>query len=290
MRRRDCLLGLLRSTIALALPFSAPGRLLADQEQDVIRIGITPAFLHDQHVLLENWRAYLQQRLRHPVEFVPRDRYRETIDLLEQGGLDYAWICGYPFVMLKDTVRLLAVPVHGGKPLFRSYLIVPAKDARTQSIADLKGSVFAYADPLSNTGYLAPRYEIKKAGGDPANFFKLTFFTWSHRKTIEAVASGLAQGAAVDSFVWDSLARVAPRITARTRIVSRSPEYGFPPLVAHRHVSDANFREMQNALVDMAQNEAGRQLLQALNLDGFIPGNSKLYDSVAEMMRSVGEP
>jgi phosphonate transport system substrate-binding protein len=289
MRRRDCLRRIWQGAVALALAGGSTS-LLADPEQSPIRIGITPAFLHDQHVVLENWRRYLQQRLRHPVEFVARDRYRDTIDLLEQGALDYAWICGYPFVMLKDTVRLMAVPVHRGKPLFRSYLIVPAKDSRTQSITDLRGGVFAYADPLSNTGYLAPRYEIKKAGGDPASFFKLTFFTWSHRKTIEAVASGLAQGAAVDSFVWDSLARVSPQITGRTRIVSQSPEYGFPPLVAHRHVSEANFREMQRALAGMAQDEAGRQLLQALNLDGFIPGERKLYDSVAEMMRSVAEP
>jgi phosphonate transport system substrate-binding protein len=27
---------------------------------------------------------------------------------------------------------------------------------------DLKGAVFAYADPYSNTGYLVPRYEIKR--------------------------------------------------------------------------------------------------------------------------------
>ncbi|MGQ0709703.1 MAG: substrate-binding domain-containing protein [Rhodoferax sp.] len=272
------------------LSFSALGSVMADQELAPVRIGMTPAFLHDQHVVLEKWRAYLQQRLRHPVEFVPRDRYRETIDLLDQGALDYAWICGYPFIMLGNTVRLLAVPVHGGKPLFRSYLIVPAKDLRTQSIADLKGTVFAYADPLSNTGYLAPRYEIKKVGADPANFFKLTFFTWSHRKAIEAVASGLAQGAAVDGFVWDSLARVSPQTTGRTRIVSRSPEYGFPPLVAHRHVSDANFREMQRALVEMSTDATGRELLKALNLDGFISGDRRLYDGVAEMMRNLGEP
>lgn len=290
MERRRFLSGIWQSSALLALSVCTPKGAFADREQNTIHIGITPAFLHDQHQVLENWRAYLQKRLRSPVEFVPRDRYRDTIDLLEQGALDYAWICGYPYLMLRNSVRLLAVPVHDGKPLFRSYLIVPAKDTRTRSIADLRGAVFAYADPLSNTGYLAPRYEIKRSGADPATFFRLTFFTWSHRKAIEAVASGLAQGAAVDSFVWDSLARVSPQTTGRTRIVTRSPEYGFPPLVAHRHVSEANFREMQRALVEMAQNDAGRELLKALNLDGFIPGDPKLYDSVAEMMRAVGEP
>lgn len=290
MQRRDWLMGALTTAVLSTLPGPRAQIALADQEKAPFRIGITPAFLHDQHRALELWRAYLQEGLEHPVEFVPRDRYRDTMDLLEQGALDYAWICGYPFIMLRNAVRLLAVPVHRGEPLFRSYLIVPAKDTHTQSIIDLRGAVFAYADPLSNTGFLAPRYEIKKAGGDPAAFFKRTFFTWSHRKAIEAVASGLAQGAAVDSFVWESLALIKPQITGRTRIVSQSPEYGFPPLVAHRHVSEPDFLSMQSVLINMSNDETGRKLLKELNLDGFIPGDSKLYDGVAEMIRAVGEP
>ena len=62
--------------------------------------------------------------------------------------------------------------------------------------------MFAYADPHSNTGYLVPRHEIRRNGGDPKTFFKRTFYTWSHRKLIDAVAAGLVQGGNVDSYVW----------------------------------------------------------------------------------------
>jgi phosphonate transport system substrate-binding protein len=256
---------------------------------DKIRVGMTPAFLHDQHSLLGEWRQFMAASLKRPVEFVQRDSYRETMDLLRLEKLEFAWICDYPFLHLKQEVRLLAVPLYQGRPLYRSYLIVRKDNRGVASIADLGGSVFAYADPYSNTGYLSPRYEIRQLGRDPASFFRKTFFTWSHRKVVEAVASGLAKGGAVDSYIWDTLAHVEPTLAARTRVVWRSPEYGFPPFVAHRSVAAADFQLMQRHLLDTSRSEAGRRLLGLLYLDGFTVGSPALYDGVARMMQAFGE-
>lgn len=274
---------------ACALLLSLDGWAAEHLRNTPVRVGLTPAFLHDQHGLLEEWRRYLEVKLRRPVHFIQRDSYRETMDLLRLEKLDFAWICDYPFVHLKKQVRLLAVPLYQGRPYYRSYLIVPASNPHTTSILQLKNMVFAYADPYSNTGYLAPRYALFQAGEDPAKFFSKTFFTWSHRKVVEAVAFGLANGGAVDSYVWDSLAVVQPGLTAKTRIVSRSPEYGFPPFVAHRSVQDEEFRVFQKVLTDMTTDPAGQALLKRLNLDGFSRNDPKLYDSVAQMMRAFGE-
>jgi phosphonate transport system substrate-binding protein len=254
-----------------------------------VRVGMTPAFLHDQHSLLGEWREFMSASLQRPVEFIQRDSYRETMDLLRLEKLDFAWICDYPYLHLKQEVRLLAVPLYRGQPLYRSYLIVRKDNTQVGSMTDLAGSVFAYADPYSNTGYLAPRYEIRQLGRDPTTFFRKTFFTWSHRKVVEAVAGGLARGGAVDSYIWDTLAHVEPALAARTRVVSRSPEYGFPPFVSHRSVSTADFQLMQAHLLGMARTDAGRRLLEHLHLDGFTTGSPALYDGVAKMMRAFGE-
>jgi phosphonate transport system substrate-binding protein len=255
-----------------------------------IRVGMTPAFLNDQHSLLADWRLYLQVKLDRPVEFVQRDSYRETMDLLHLGKLDFAWICDYPYVYLRKLVKLLAVPLNNGRPYYRSYLIVGAGDTRPRrDMRDLRGTVFAFADPYSNTGYLAPRFRIRELGYDPATFFRRTFFTWSHRKVIEAVSQGFAEAGAVDSFVWDTLNKLKPEVTQGTRIIERSPEFGFPPVIAHRSVSSADFVSMQQVLLGMAADPTGRQLLERLNLDGFVVGDPRMYDSVAEMMHVFGE-
>jgi len=254
-----------------------------------IRVGMTPAFLHDQHSLLDEWRAFMAESLQRPVEFIQRDSYRETMDLLRLEKLEFAWICDYPFLHLKDTVRLMAVPLYQGRPHYRSYLIVHKDNAKVAAMADLADSVFAYADPYSNTGYLAPRYEIRQLGRDPSSFFRKTFFTWSHRKVVEAVASGLARGGAVDSYIWDTLAHVEPELAKRTRVVSRSPEYGFPPFVSRRSVAAADYQQMQSHLLGTSGSEKGRKLLARLYLDGFTVGSPRLYDGVAQMMQAFGE-
>lgn len=282
---RRLMLGLLGAS---AWPFGA-GRAEAQSSKAPVRVGLTPAFVHDEHGLMEHWRRYLEGKLARPVEFVQRDSYRETMDLLRLEKLDFAWICDYPYIHLGDTVKLLAVPLNQGRPTYRSYLIVGADDSRRQSMRDLEGTVFAYSDPYSNTGYLAPRYEVRQLGKDPATFFRKTFFTWSHRKAIEAVATGFAQGAAVDSFVWDTLAKTRPTLTRRTRIVSRSKEFGFPPMVAHRRVARADFVAFQSALLEMTHDATGVMLLQLLNIDGFIVGEHRMYDDVATMVRAFGD-
>jgi phosphonate transport system substrate-binding protein len=253
------------------------------------RVGLTPAFVHDQHALMADWRRYLESRLGVTIEFLPRNSYRETMDLLHQGRLDFAWLCDYPFLYLKDLVRLLAVPLNKGRPYYRAYLLVHADNAKPQSMADLKGAAFAYSDPYSNTGYLVPRYQVRQLGEDPTTFFRKTFFTWSHRKAVEAVASGMADAASMDSFVWDTLTQVKPELTSRTRIIGASPEYGFPPFAAHRSVSASDYTAMQRVLLDMQNDEDGRKLLERLNLSGFIAGERRLYEGVITMMRVFGE-
>lgn len=265
---------------------------IACAQPPAIRIGLTPAILHDRHAPMNELGAYLESRTGRKVELVLRDSYRQIIDLISQDQLDFAWVSAYPFVYLQQHahLRLLATPLFHGRPFFRAYLIVPASDAQTRDLLSLKGKFFAYADPYSHTGYLVPRYQLQQAGEDVGAFFAKTFFTGGHKKVVQAVASGLADAGSVDSFVWDTLAIVEPELTAGTRIVARSGEYGFPPLVAGRKVKGAEFDAMRAVLLGMAADPQGALLLAQLNIDGFVAGDAKWYAEVARMMRVMDQP
>lgn len=255
----------------------------------VLRVGMTPAFLNTQYGLLAQWREYMEAKLERPVEIVQRDSYRETMDLLRLEQVDFAWVCSYPYVYLRKQLRLVAVPLYLSKPLYRAYLIVSAKNRNIKGLSQLRGKVFAYADPYSLTGHLVPRYQLRKMGEDPERFFSRTFFTYSHGKLIQAVADGLAQGASVDGYVFDSLNAIKPEITGRTYPVSQSHEFGFPPFVARKGVAEEDFAAVQKMLIGMRQDQHGNSLLQQLNLNGFIHGVPNLYDEVADMMHAFGE-
>ena len=68
-------------------------------------------------------------------------------------------------------------------------------------------------------------------GRNPDGFFRHTFFTYSHNETIDAVAEQVADGGAVNSYVWDARDRRQPRLTANTKVIQRSEPAGFPPMV-----------------------------------------------------------
>lgn len=253
----------------------------------MLRIGLTPVFLDNQSLFLEAWRAYLAARLQRPVVFVQRGSYREIMELLDQNKLDAAWLCGFPFVHHERRLRLLAVPLFQGKPLYRSYLIVPADDAQTKSLLDLRGEVFAYSDPDSNSGYLYTQYALAQIKERSDVFFARTFFTWAHHKVVEAVAVELAQGGAVDGYVWETLRRSHPELTAKTRVVEQSPEFGFPPIAARASLAEADFAALRQVLIAMRTDPEGQRLLAQLNLNGFTPGERKLYDDIARMAEKV---
>lgn len=246
-----------------------------------IQFGLTAAVVRENLNLYERWAEYLGRRVGRPVQFVQRRTYREAIELLQTGEHDFSWVCSFPFAKYRDAkfFGLMAVPVFEGQPHYRAYLIVH-KDSPFRSLEDLKGRVFAYSEPDSNTGYAVPRQMLYDIDVNPDRFFRHTFFTYSHTETIEAVAERVADAASVDSYVWEYLARREPRLTANTRIIKRSEDFGFPPLVYRVGIDEDLRKRMTEALLTMDQDADGRALLAELVLDRFITAPASLYDGV----------
>ncbi len=254
---------------------------------ETLRFGTTPVFLNDQISLLSVWQIYLEKQLQQPVRFVQRANYREVLDGLLDESIDVAWLCGFPYVAQERKLTLVAVPVYQGVPLYRSYLIVPTSDGRTRSIVDLAQRVYAFSDPLSNSGYLVPSAELVRAHLTAPSHFRRTFFTYSHRKVVEAVQAGVADAGSVDGYVWDTLALQLPRSTSGVRVAWRSPTYGFPPIVARRSLGDEPARRLADVLVAMNSTDDGRQILGRLNLDGFAVDKPALFDGVRALVDIV---
>jgi phosphonate transport system substrate-binding protein len=252
-----------------------------------LSIGTTPVFLDDDVAFLRDWQGYLQQQLDRPVSFVQRRSYREVSELLLAEKLDAAWICGYPYVRYRNRMRLLAVPTYEGQPLYRSYVIVPSGDKQTTSIADLGGKIYAFSDPDSNSGWLVPNALLYQLGKDPSTFFRKTFYTWGHRRVVDAVAAGLAQGGSVDGYVWETLKIHHPDLTQQTRVAYRSVKYGFPPLVTRSQFPVADFKLLQDVLVGMKGTPGGKALLEKLNLDGFQVAPDSVFASIGDNIRML---
>ncbi len=257
-------------------------------ETNAIRFGLTAVMAWDDLGIVRRWADYLSAGSGRPVHFVQRPTYWEIMRLLQTGDLDFAWICGGPFVQKRDPefLKLLVVPVYRGKPYYHSFIIVH-RDSPYRKLEDLKGRVFAYSDPESNSGYLYPQALLIGRGERPDKYFRQTFFTFNHSESVEAVADRVADGAAVDSYVWEFLQTSRPKMVAKTRVIQRSPAFGFPPVVVHRNVDRELVARMTATLTRMDSDPVGRKLLAGFKLDAFRTFTPDLFDSIRRMAEDV---
>jgi phosphonate transport system substrate-binding protein len=177
---------------------------------------------------------------------------------------------------------LLAAPQVNGETVYYSLLIVPA-DSPAQSIEDLRGGTFAFTDPMSNTGRNYPTYLVQQLGETPDRFFGRTFFTYSHDDAIRAVANHVADGAAVDSLVYEYVLARQPELGQHTQIIHRSPPFGIPPVVVGPHVRPQLVAQLRTILIQMADNSVGQEALAAAGFERFVLITDEVYDSVREL-------
>jgi len=166
--------------------------------------------------------AYLGERSGRPAELVQRGTYAEINDLVRTGGVDLAFVCtgGYIRGQQEFGMELLVAPQVGGETVYYSYIIVPW-DSNVRRLEELRGKIFAFSDPMSNTGRLAPTYMLWQMEETPDSFFQKHLFTYSHENSIKAVADKLVDGAAVDSLLYDYMVAQEPQYGAKTRIIHR---------------------------------------------------------------------
>jgi phosphonate transport system substrate-binding protein len=239
--------------------------------------------------LYEDMTEFLAERLGMTGSFVGSRTYAEINSLVRSGGATLALVCNGAYVYGHDEFGMepIAIPVVEGQTTYHSYLIVGTGSAAS-TWEDLRGRTFAFTDPLSNSGRLVPLYELWKMGETPDSFFQRYIFTYSHDSSIRAVARGLVDAAAVDSLVYDYLVSRDEEVASATRVIWRSPPYTINPIVVGPSTSPTLKAALKQALFSMDDYPDGRELLQRLGFERFVPVEDRAYDSVRAMIEAMG--
>ena len=267
------------------VPQSLPPQI----EQTPLRIGmgamITPK---EGYVYYQRLQAYIGKKLGRTVKLVDRGNYKEMNRLLEAGDLDAAFVCAGPYVEGKEKfgMELLAMPLVKGKAIYYSYIIV-RKDSRITEFEELRGKVFAFADPKSNTGKLVPTYMLARMNETPDSFFGRYIFTYGHDKSMLAVAEKRVDGAAVDSLIWEYVAWMQPEQIKLLRIIARSDPYGIPPVVVRPGLDPLIKKRLKDILLSASTDPEGNDILKGMMIDRFVAGDDANYDSIRAMIRTL---
>jgi phosphonate transport system substrate-binding protein len=163
----------------------------------------------------------------------------ESVGNLLDGRLDGAFVCGLPYVDLRDeageAVEPLAAPVpigsrYGGRPVYFSDVVVRA-DSPARVFDDLRGLRLGYNEPESHSGHNAVAGELARRGLG-GEFFGCWHRTGSHVESLRQVGAGEVDTAAIDSHLLDALRADDPTLGPTLRVMAAIGPVAIQPLVA----------------------------------------------------------
>lgn len=266
---------------------SVPTKAPEEDSRKILRIAVAAMISPETtRAYYEDLLRLIASRLGRRAVFVQRRTYAEVNALVKHREVDVAFVCSGPYTEGHDEfgMEIIAVPVVHGEKVYHSYIIV-RHDSAFATFRALKGQKFAFVDKGSNTGYLVPAYMLAKQGEKPETYFREFFFTHSHDNSIKAVADGQADGAAVDSLIWEFFNTINPALTERTKIIEKSPPYGIPPVVVHPRLNVELKKQLRQVLLSLHKDREAAALLAKIQIDRFAEGNDAMYGTVRDMSR-----
>ena len=257
-------------------------------QAQTLRFGITSVAIKDDLFAVREWANFLERQSGLDIQVVFAKNYDEIKYLLENGGVDFAYVCGATYVKAKENaqIEVLSLPYVQGSATYYS-LSIARNDSRFDSLFDFQGAHYAFSDPRSNSGAIVPVYVLQKAGWDYRRFFGKVIYTYDHAESILAVAEGFVDGASVDSIVFDNFSNIYPQIAETIKVIDRFGPFTTTPIVVRQNLPAATRQTLQNAFSQMAHDPSGQAVLSRFGIDWFETPKDYDYGTIEHMINTI---
>jgi ABC-type phosphate/phosphonate transport system substrate-binding protein len=227
--------------------------------------------IQDAHDAL--WTALSRRMIEAGVTETPRQltRHLGHFEVWRHPLLLFGQGCEYPLARSPaDSIRLVATPHYSASgcegATYRSAIVVRAKDS-AEGLADLRNRRCAINETTSNSGMNLLRASIAPLANG-ARFFESVLFSGSHRRSVEMVAEGEADVAAVDCVSFAHFQRLYPSIVANLRILDWTPSSPSLPFITAVTTSDTTLQTLRSSLSTVLADRSLDTVRERLFLDG----------------------
>jgi ABC-type phosphate/phosphonate transport system substrate-binding protein len=162
-----------------------------------------------------------------------------------------------------------------GKPVYFCDVVL-RDDAPIQAFSELEGGSWAYNDASSLSGYYSLLNKLAESGANES-FFDNVFCSGSHLNSIEAVLSGKADAAAIDSNVLRLRFREAPALRNKLRVIESWGPYPIQPVVVNSALHPELKQRLRAAFLATEQDQHTRRTLRQFGLSRFIAADLEAY-------------
>jgi len=183
-------------------------------------------------------------------------------------------------------IELLAVPIPLGsryraEPIYFSDVVV-RRNSRFRVFHDLRGSSWAYNEPLSHSGFNAVRAYLSGVGHSHG-FFREVTESGSHTASIEMILNAQVEASAIDTTVLDWVVSQLPEIGARIRVIETIGPSPIPPWVVSTRVPEHVRSALRRTFLGMHEDREGRAILARGRITRFVAAHDTDYDPIRRM-------
>ena len=231
---------------------------------------------------------YLEKETGMKISFVPVSDYAAVVEALATNKLDLAWLGGFTFVQAKLRTNGTAIPIvqREEDAKFTSKFI--SADDSIKTLADLKGKTFTFGSPSSTSGHLMPRYFLMKEGINPDKDFKAIAFSGAHDATVAFVASGKADGGALNASVWQKLVE-QNKVDPKVRVIATTLPYFDYNWTVRGDLDPSLVKKIANAFLKLdPKNPEHAEIMALQRASKFIPTRKENYDGIEQAAKAAG--
>lgn len=248
--------------------------------ENAIRIALPPDNLtREERAPLQE---YLSTQMKHPVTFVIPGTYKDMIQSLANGSVEFALLGGLSYIQAQVTTGV--VPLVQSNKQFRS-VFMTGVNSPIRSLADLRGKTFAFGDLNSTSGHLMPYFELELAGINPEKNLK-TRFTGSHLVTAALVESGAVDAGVLDENFYTSLVESGKLDPKKVRIFYTSKPFWSDLFVARKDVPLPEQERFSRALLSLKK-DSDEKLLKLLRADQFRRATDDEYSRLRAIAKEL---
>ena len=222
--------------------------------------------------------------------------YSAAVEAMRTGHAQLALLGPFSYVTARERsgAECLVTTATNGEIGYYSHIITSA-DSDIDSVKDLEGKTFAFVDPESASGNVAPSDEILNEIGDDdlsfddlhtdGKFFKSAMYAGNHAASLQAVVQGNVDAAAVSSSTYQNQLEEGNFNEEDVKIIHTSPLIPGSPIAVQKDLPQELKDKVRDFLLDYSE-----EYFTALGEPDkrYVEVEDSTYDYLAELKEEYG--
>ncbi len=249
---------------------------------------------------LQNYAAFMERETGLPLKTFRAAGYSGVALAMMNNQVDFGILGPANYATIKNEMgegvyAPLTMKEKDGQVTYVAVIFVKASSPY-KTLDDLKGHTMAFADVNSASGYLIPRYYMRKEGKNPEHYFSRYIFAGGHEQAVASVLTGTTDagvtwasgvGDIKEGFTRGILRRMVEAKSLNMddiRIIWTSGPIPNGPFVMRRGLPEDLRQKIIDAHIKLR--EADRAAFEALTGgqgQGFVPAPDGFYDVIFQI-------